>query len=262
MTIREISAGMAPAVNNNASQVHAEQTVRSSTSTARTGGDWSTTTPPSGRFELARLQTINDRQNGIASQIHQDDAQLASAGRILGQMKDQLYQIVKMYPPYPPGAADRVRFLRSFSGLRRQIDQMTIPPVSRWQGPQPGVTPAPKQSAEVSSAAQQPGLNLPALSGNASDEEIRAAMEQIDRTIGQIAAQQDRLAGQAEQIQNSQGQQGKIEVISQAAGGRWEIAVPGEQAAEQLSSDVRTRVAAMTAPSVLGAQPQLAALAG
>ncbi len=263
MNIREINAGVtSAAINSTPPAVRADQNVAGAVA-ARSGNDWSTATSPSGRFEIAQLQTINDRQNGIASQIHQDDTQLASAGRILGQMKDQLYQIVKIYPPYPPGDADRVRFLRSFSGLRKQIDNLTIPPASKWQGTQPG-TPAapPKHIAAVSAPAPQPGWGIPTLAEHASDKDVKAALEQVDRTIGQIAAQQGRLAGQADAIQNSRGQQDKITIISQAAGGRWDIGVPGEQDAETLSSTVRSQVAGTPFPTVLGAQPQLAALAG
>ena len=262
MMIREINAGATPAVNNTTPPVRTEGDARTNAAVVRSGGDRTTTTPESGRFELAQLHTVNDRQNSIASAIRRDDQQLTEAGRVLGQMKDQLYEIVKIYPPYPVGDADRIRFLRSFSGLRQQIDNLTIPPAKKWEGAQFDATPATEQPVPVSAPVPRTVSGIPRLSENASDKEIKAAMERIDRTIASLVAQQDRLGSQAEAIQGAQGRQDKVAIIGQVSGGGWDIAVPGEQAAEKLGSEVRREVAGLTSTSIFGAQPQLAALAG
>ena len=46
-------------------------------------------------------------------------------------MKARLLRIVKNFPPFPPGSEERVKILRSFNLFRKQIDQLTIPPVVR-----------------------------------------------------------------------------------------------------------------------------------
>jgi len=54
-----------------------------------------------------------------------DQAMAAIEGHL-----DQMIEIVKLFPPYPEGdnAEERIRMLRSFNGIRKLIDQLTIPP--------------------------------------------------------------------------------------------------------------------------------------
>jgi hypothetical protein len=43
-------------------------------------------------------------------------------------MKRDLEVIVKNFPPYPPNSEERVKLLRSYAGLRAEIDRLTVPP--------------------------------------------------------------------------------------------------------------------------------------
>lgn len=262
MVIREINAGATPALtSNNTAPVHTDRNPRPE-NTERPGIRWSAAAQTGGRIELAQLHNVNERLNGLASAVRRDDRQLAAAGSLLGRMREQLYNVVKMFPPYPPGDADRIRFLRSFSGLRQQIDNLTIPPADARQVDLPGTTGEAGQAAATFAPAPQPTFDLPKLSETANDEEIRAAMAALDQALAELSSRQDRLAAGAERIQLFQGQRDKVSIIGQVAGGTWEIPVPGEQAAEQLSGDVRRAIAETTSTSIFGAQAQLAALAG
>jgi len=49
-------------------------------------------------------------------------------GDTLDKMSGSLEAIVKNYPPFPQGSEERVRWLRSYSGLREVIERLTIPP--------------------------------------------------------------------------------------------------------------------------------------
>lgn len=56
-----------------------------------------------------------------------DNKTTDSAANLIGQMKGQLDAIVKNYPPYPMGDSNRAQYLKTFSGLRKEIERMTIP---------------------------------------------------------------------------------------------------------------------------------------
>lgn len=43
-------------------------------------------------------------------------------------MQEDLSIVVKMFPPYPLDNPERISFLNSFAGLRRQVEALTFPP--------------------------------------------------------------------------------------------------------------------------------------
>jgi len=72
------------------------------------------------------LRTVNSSLESVAIGIRGADQAMAA---IEGHL-DQMIEIVKLFPPYPEGdnAEERIRMLRSFNGIRKLIDQLTIPP--------------------------------------------------------------------------------------------------------------------------------------
>ena len=72
------------------------------------------------------LQAVNSSLESVAISIRGADQAMAAIEEHL----DQMIEIVKLFPPYPEGdnAEERVKMLRSFNGIRRLIDQLTIPP--------------------------------------------------------------------------------------------------------------------------------------
>jgi hypothetical protein len=260
---------------------NAVRTERSSPSdAARTTGtktsDTVTTSDAGGR-ELGHLQLINERQNRAAVQIRQDGRQMERADQLLARMKNELYQIVKIYPPYPPGQKDRVKFLRSFNGLRQEIEQLTIPPDSKWQGTVPDRT-VPKAQPEnipgapsgdaaslphpVPQAGSGTGtFTLPELPDMATDAEIQTAMDRIDKAIVTVAEKRERLAQETVQFNGQQGYEAKTAEFGKRSSEPWTFTVHGDGTAAQKSGEIRSDVANQTG-GMLGRQAPAAELLG
>jgi hypothetical protein len=78
--------------------------------------------------DFINLQKINDTLNAIAKGQRGLENRFQKLDNYLERMKAQLEQIVKQFPPFPPGSEDRVRALRAYAFFRHLIDQLTIPP--------------------------------------------------------------------------------------------------------------------------------------
>lgn len=72
------------------------------------------------------LQAVNSALESVAISIRGADTAMAA----IEEHIDQMIETVKLFPPYPEGdnADERIKMLRSFNGIRRLIDQLTIPP--------------------------------------------------------------------------------------------------------------------------------------
>ena len=78
--------------------------------------------------EFIDFQKINDTLNTIARGQRVFEKSFQKIDDYIERMKAQLEQIVKQFPPFPPGSEDRVRALRAYAYFRNLIDQLTIPP--------------------------------------------------------------------------------------------------------------------------------------
>lgn len=151
-------------------------------------------TPSQDRIRFNTLEKTNFEHQQIAQQIRQVNQTVETIGTHLSQMRSALEQIVKIYPPYPPGSAERIESLRQFSGIRNMIDQLT--------GTQPsdGISAVIAQgdpmmdgpALHISTGghtlhfSRQPlhpgqgGLDIPEIKSHATDGQIKNA---LDRTI-------------------------------------------------------------------------------
>jgi len=197
------------------------------------------------RTDFVQFQKINDQQNQVASHIRNDDQQLHQSDQLLSQMKHMLLQIIKMYPPYPLGEPERVKFLRSFNGLRQQIERLTVPPEKTWKGripgdplPQPETTQGGSPSSS-SAAAIVPGaattFGIPELPDMADDVHIEITLNLIDHAQTAIAGQRAAIAEQASSINQSEGYGAKAEELNRTTREAWDLTVPAEDRAEQKS---------------------------
>ena len=145
------------------------------------------------------LQTTNDGLAVIATSIRNADTAMGTMNTNIEQMKASLDAIIKNYPPFPPGSEARVKFLRSFKALRREIDELSFSSNNNNDDAAPKIT---ADSAAVSRANERnaatggkesnrtipnhqvstelTGLKIPDLSENATDEEINAAIKNLD----------------------------------------------------------------------------------
>lgn len=72
------------------------------------------------------IQAIKLRLNELAERIRG----LEKREDVLEELKSNLNQINKFFPPYPPGSEERVKFLKSFVAFRVLIDRLTTSPVT------------------------------------------------------------------------------------------------------------------------------------
>jgi hypothetical protein len=121
---------------------------------------------------------------------------------------------MKQYPPYPPGSEDRVKYLSRFALLRKQIDQLTIPPdagarhilgsadrgaAKDWTvdigGIKTGLT-IRRQPVQ----AGQDGLGLPEISAGASDEQVTALHKALVTARQTLQQRRSQLADDAAHV--------------------------------------------------------------
>jgi flagellin-like hook-associated protein FlgL len=163
------------------------------------------------------LQSANSSLNFAAMSIRIADEAMGRVETYIDQMKAELGKIIKNYPPFFPGSEERVKFLRSFTALRRQIDQLSfapdykqdlkitadsinIPRAGDWKavvgnrGSRPAI-PGPQVSIDATR------FNIPELSENATDAEIHAAIENLQDAKKALAQKRSELATNALSIQ-------------------------------------------------------------
>jgi len=216
------------------------------------------------------LQQVNDTLNQTAIGIRSDDVRMAAISEGLDQMKNYLIYTIKIYPPYPADDPQRAKFLRSFNGIRQQIEKLTIPPDNKWFGRVPGEVPIASepivagQSTETASQTQgtQPGASIPQLPASASDSEIQTTLDKVDQVITTVAAKRQALAQRAGEIGRSLGWKTKATELINGSSEKWDLRLPGSQEAEQKSMTVRKEIARVPGSSVPGMQVQLAGLLG
>lgn len=81
-----------------------------------------------GESRLGGIRLQNERQNSTAAAIRESDKAAQELGQKLDNLKKPLETIVKNFPPFAPQDKERVRLLRSYNSLRKEIDQLTLPP--------------------------------------------------------------------------------------------------------------------------------------
>ena len=163
------------------------------------------------------LQAFNANLNSLATSIRVADSTMGKIETFIDRMIQQFGSITKNYPPFPPGSEDRVRFLRSFAAFRKQIDQLTYSP--KDQGAlkimaDPAVVPQAGNFKVVISSNAPPvtmhsqqvntgpaGLNIPELPENATDNEISAAIKNLEDARKTLGQRQSGLATDALSIQ-------------------------------------------------------------
>lgn len=77
---------------------------------------------------LGEFRLRSERQNGAAAAIRDTDRAAQEAGQKLDKAKAPLQTIVKNFPPFSPEDKERMNLLRSYTALRKEIDQLTLPP--------------------------------------------------------------------------------------------------------------------------------------
>ncbi len=146
--------------------------------------------------KLTAVQDVKARLSEVAASIRKADVTMDTIGRILAKMKSQLETIVKNYPPFPKDSSERVRMLESFAALKKEIEKLTIPPDDEGAAKIMGKPATEPEAGDweviIGGSGQkmvihgqpvhtgQGGLDIPDLSVDASDEEVKKTVERIN----------------------------------------------------------------------------------
>lgn len=145
---------------------------------------------------------------------------------IVKKMKAQVDSIIKNYPPFGLQDDRRIEYLMTFKALRRQIEQLTIPPDNKT---------AEQYIGRIWSS------DIPELTKLSSDEEIVAAMTKLNDAEDTIQAQRQGLQAEANRVINSEVQ--AFESVRRK--GMWDDLTANS--ADSLSKDVRSGLSATDA---------------
>lgn len=114
------------------------------------------------------LQRKHDQQNRVAGAIRNTDRAAQAIGQKIDALKGPLETIVKNFPPFSEQDKERMKLLRSYSSLRKEIDRLTLPP-----------------PPDVIKARQAEALP-PALPMHADDSQIADHLSKLDATAASL----------------------------------------------------------------------------
>jgi hypothetical protein len=168
-------------------------------------------------FELFNSQPAYSKMNLVAATVRGADKAMHKIENQIDQMKAQLLEHVKHYPPFGKGSAERVKLMKLFSTLRKQIDQLTIPAdnygamkimsdpsrtrdAGDWE-----IDVADNSGHQVTLHSQQvhsgpAGLNIPELPGEPSDEDLHGAIVNLESAKTILSQRQDKLASDFQNV--------------------------------------------------------------
>jgi hypothetical protein len=163
---------------------------------------------------LHQAMQVHERDNAAAQHIRTKDEAMKAIGDTLDKMSADLEAVVKQYPPFPRGSEERVQRLRSYAGLRAEIDRLTTPPhaeeagtlragrktdesaapVDKWVlafDSQGKTMTVPKEEVRMSPS----GLHLPVLDPpeTIDDLAIHDALDKLDAAQRRVSAERDQL---------------------------------------------------------------------
>ncbi len=179
----------------------------------------------------AQLRVSQEALNQAASVVRKVGDTVEQSGKLLGKIESNLGEIVKMYPPYPIDSPQRISLLNEISGLRKEIESLTLPPaaavdaVGRLFSNQTGTTgkgdTATDKPDAISAVKGQP-WDLPKLDPRtASDAEVSKALDQVKARMSSLEDLQTRMW---KDVDNFVKQAKSPEAQSQAVGVRDQLA--------------------------------------
>lgn len=136
----------------------------------------------------------------VATVERQQKVELSYGIRVVDQVMEEidsklrgarldLFELVKIFPPYPQNSEERADLLNSYRSLRLQIDKLTFPPESDMAtrilgGVKDGFLPLDFRGFQVDSGPAGLALVRPQIP--IKDEELPALIDDLDRASGVI----------------------------------------------------------------------------
>ena len=71
---------------------------------------------------------MHARLNELAKGVRETNEALAATSKLLDQAQTPLSMIIKNYPPFTADSKERQNLLMSYISIRKEIEQMTVPP--------------------------------------------------------------------------------------------------------------------------------------
>ena len=154
----------------------------------------------------------------MASTVRGADESMQKIDDQIEKMKNRLLEHVKHYPPFGKDSQERVKLMKLFSAFRKQIDQLTIP-ADNFGAMKIMADPSihgdagdwdielDTQGNHMTIHSQQVhtgpgGLNIPELPGEATDEEIYAAINDLESAQSTLSQRRSELVADFEHIIN------------------------------------------------------------
>ena len=124
------------------------------------------------------IEQMHAKLNELVKGVRQTNEQLNKAAEQVAQMQGNLMTIVKNYPPYPIESMERRDLLMSYMSLRRDIENLMIPPP-----PQPVYEKVRSMwDAMFAQNGQLQASAVPALEAGSSDKQVLVATADLGKT--------------------------------------------------------------------------------
>jgi hypothetical protein len=167
-------------------------------------------------FSFSKLQASNLCIITAAKSIRIADRAMEKIDTYIDRMKDELQIHIKKYPPFLSGSKERIEMSNNFNAFKKLIDQLTFPPEDTTAGK----IMAPSsfesgnrdiviehngfsktiQSRQVHTGPD--GLDIPGLSGHATDDDIRLMIKKLDFAKDTLINRRAGLSADAASIMN------------------------------------------------------------
>ena len=168
-------------------------------------------------FPLVKLQASNFSINAAAQGIRAADRAMEKIEIYIDRMKDELQIHVKNYPPFLAGSKERGQVSDSFNAFRKLIDQLTFPPEDKTAG-RIMADPSSFESGAGNLVIEHKGfskiihsrqvhtgpngLDIPKLSGHATDDDIYLIIKKLDMAKDMLIRHRAGLSADASGIMN------------------------------------------------------------
>jgi len=167
-------------------------------------------------FELFNSQPAYSKINLLAATVRGADKSMQKIDEQIEQMKDRLLEYVKHYPPFGQDSQERIKLMKLFKAFRKQIDQLTIPAdnfgAMKIMADPSSTSDAGDLEFEMNTRGNHMtihsrqvhtgpgGLNIPELPGEATDEAIYAAINNLESAHEILSQRRGELSADFEQI--------------------------------------------------------------
>lgn len=84
--------------------------------------------------EYAKLARSDDQVSEIAKSVREADKALGKVENAVQDLKKETLHVIKNFPPFPPND-ERVQYLMSINGFRKELQAMDVPAVAEGEEP-------------------------------------------------------------------------------------------------------------------------------